>query len=142
MAIKARIGDVILEVETEADLRMLLAAAKSGALAVQAPALPETVTERLTKLYHTRLGSDRQRGLIKALARAPDGLTDTEIRSALGFASNTVLAGVMASISKNAKAVGLRFEHVLVKDTLAGNGALYRYRLSPEMREVVMKAEA
>lgn len=138
MAIKARIGDVVLEIETEADLRMFLSAARAGAVMLSAASRTETVLERLTRFY-ARLGTENQRNLIHSLARTPEGLTDAQIRTNLGIDTNTSLAGIMSGISKNANACGLSIEHVLVRHTLQGSEAWYRYRLTPEMRDVVVK---
>jgi hypothetical protein len=136
MAIKARIGNIVFEIETESDLRMFLATAKAGAVSLGAAPSSESVAARLRR-FRDRLGSRNQRAVIDALIRSPDGLTDVEIRAALGLETNSALAGIMAAISKNASAVGLQLEHVLTKRVLPGPDAWYRYRLSSEMREVV-----
>lgn len=143
MAIKARIGDIELELESEADLRMLLSAAKNGRVLTQPSSLPDTLTERLKK-FNRLVHRANQRSILRALAEAANGLMDIELRTHLRIKDNRVLAGIMSGLSKNASTAGLRLEHVLVKRTLVTQSSTsrYRYQLTPEMREVIVGKKA
>jgi hypothetical protein len=134
MAIRARIGDLVFEVETESDLRLLLAVAKDSSTA-QPAAEVEGVGERLRR-FLARLRSDGQRQVVRTLASAPEGLTDRELREALKIDSNNQLAGLMAGLSRHARAVGLRMEQVLVHRKVRAPGVKYHYRLTADMREI------
>ena len=138
MAIKARIGDVELEIESEADLRMLMSVVRVGAVPMQPALLSETLGDKL-KRFLKRVKKQEQRRILMALADSAEGLTDAELRARVGAKSNTVLAGYMSGLSKNATASGLRLEHVVVKHPLAvqSSNGMYQYRLTPEMREVI-----
>ena len=143
MAIKARIGDIELELESEADLRMLISVVKNGALPAQ-PAMPaETLHDKLRRFYKS-VKKQGQRGVLTALANAPEGLTDVELRARVNARNNTVLAGYMSGLSKHAKATGLRLEQVLVKRVLLAQPStgLYQYHLTAEMREVIRGKQA
>lgn len=135
MGVKAKIGDIQFEFDTEADLRMFLAAAKNGVVSGQVVE-PETFVQKLRKFDQRIAARDKQRSLVKALLAGPEeGLTDAELRAHLGFRTNNELAGTMAGISKNAKGVGLSLEHVLTKRKLTDGS--YRYRLTPDTREIL-----
>ena len=135
MGMRARIGDLVFEVETEADLRLLLRAAKDAGTSEESSITSETVSGRLRRCYAS-LKSDGQRGVIRALASAPDGLTDNELRAVVEVKNNIALAGLMAGISRHAKKAGLKLEQVLVKQVLREGDAKYRFRLTPDMLEV------
>lgn len=143
MAIKARIGDIELELESEADLRMLLSAARNARVLVQPSSPSETLTDKLKRFYNLARRPN-QRGILRALADAADGLMDIELRTHLSLKDNRELAGVMSGLSKNASAAGLRLEHVLVKRTLVtpSSTSRYRYQLTPEMREIIIGKQA
>jgi hypothetical protein len=135
MTMRARIGDLVFEVETEADLRLLLRAAKDAGTSEESSIASETVSGRLRRCYAS-LRSDGQRSVIRALASAPDGLTDNELRAVVEVKNNVALAGLMAGISRHAKKAGLKLEQVLVKQVLREGDAKYRFRLTPDMLEV------
>ena len=134
MSVKARIGEIEFEFETEADLKIFLAAARNGLVPTQPASPGETITERLGRVYE-RLGL-KQRAIIAALNGAPDGLPDDELRAAVGADNNQALGGFMGGIAKSSKPIGLTVEHVVQKQY---RGDHYHYRLSPEMREVALE---
>ena len=134
MTIKIRLpNNVVIEAETASDLRSVLAAIgyPNGAVS-QAPAEEPTITDRL-RTFWDRLGSDSQRLALVVLAANPGGLKDDELRAALSFTSKSQLAGVLGGLAKNATAVNLRYENVLIKQVV---GDAYVYRLTPEARDV------
>lgn len=135
MSVKAKMGDIEFEFETEADLRVFLAATRNGTATSQSGA-PETFVQKLRSLHKRIVGKDRQRQLLKALLDGSEsGLSDEQLRQKLGLKSNNELAGTVAGISKNARSVGLTIEHVLIRNKLA-NGT-YLYRLTPDMRDIL-----
>lgn len=134
MSIKIRLpNNIVIEAETSSDLRAVLAAIgyTNGAVS-QEPAEEPTIMDRLRKLWD-RLGSDSQRLALVVLAANPEGLKDDELRQALSFTSKSQLAGVLGGLAKNATAVGLSYEKVLIKQVV---GDAYVYRLTPEARDV------
>jgi hypothetical protein len=81
--------------------------------------------------------------VIKALAGATVALTDVELRGSLGLSSNSQLAGVMAGLSKNAKANRLAYEDIIEKQRSDGrDGSLYLYSLAPAMREIMSATQS
>ncbi len=140
MTIKIRLpNNVVIEADNQYDLRAVFAAlgiSNGVSQTVQGePPKEQSALDRLQKLWG-RLGSENQRQALRALAEASDGLSDSELRSLLQFKSNNELAGVIGGIAKNAKAVGLKIDHVLIKQVLADG---YAYRLTPEARDIAVE---
>ena len=135
MPIKIRLpNNVVIEAETASDLRAVLAAigyTNNGAV-VQEPSGEPSIMDRLRRLWD-KLGTERQRMALSALVTNPDGMLDHELREALAFKTNNELAGVLGGLAKNAKAVGLKVDNVLIRQVI---GDAYAYRLTPEARDV------
>ena len=140
MAIRARIGELVFEVETESDLRLLLAVAKDTNTVGQPATQTEGVGDRLKRFY-ARLRSDGQQRVVHALANAPEGMTDRELRSVLNIDNNNQLAGLVAGLSRHAKAVGLTREQVYTRRKVRGPGVKYHFRLTADMREIMVSKE-
>ena len=141
MAFRIRARDVMIEVDSDRELRAVLSilgvlpqAVTSGSS--NAVAQP-TSKERLLRFY-SRLGEGYQLQVMRALAQASVGLTDVELRSLLGFDSNMKLAGVMSGLSKNAAAAGLSYGDVVERQPTDGRDeSLYLYKLTAAIREIV-----
>src|SRR5687767_4277604 len=54
-------------------------------------------------------------GILNALANAPNGLSDSELREAVGIESKVVLAGTMSAIAKLAKKDGISYQDIVTK---------------------------
>jgi hypothetical protein len=80
-----------------------------------------------------------QRKLISAIAESER--TDSELRDLLGLDGNKALAGVLSSISKASKRLGLDHVFIEKQESRAGNGEReYRYSIRPESLEEVQRA--
>ena len=137
MTIKIRLpNNVVIEADNQFDLRSVLAALGypdgTGLTARREPSKEQSVLDRVRKLWD-RLGSENQRLALAALAANPEGLKYDQLRQALSFNSKSELAGVLGGLAKNATAVGLSYEKVLIKQVV---GDAYEYRLTPEAQEV------
>ncbi len=146
MSIKAKVnaaGEIEFELQSPEDIQTLLAAAKNGLVALSTAGMMQTSLQRLRAAYDRIRAQPVQKKVILALGESPDGLTDVELREKVGLDNNNKLGGTMAGIHKTAKAVGLSLEHVLIKRSLAGaKPALYHYRLTPDMLDVVASNKA
>lgn len=124
---------VAVEVEGESELGVALRAL--GALA------PAQTTRNRNGSPPRAAVSDRPMGLLHALSKAGDGLTDGELRRAIRVKSNNALAGLMAALSRQAKAKGLTLAEVVTKEELAPGGPdHYRYRLTDRAQELLKAA--
>lgn len=151
MAIRIRHGSAVIEVDSETDLQTVLR--------VIAPAQPRLIPEGDSinvagevhgagENPHRRmvkgLVSDNQRRFLLALAQAPNGMTDGELRNVLGLnggaASNSALAGFVTGIVRQAKRAGLTKQQVLTSRKSGRPGArVYHYNLNSAMREAIMQ---
>lgn len=145
MSIKAKLntaGEIEFELESPEDIQALLAAAKNSSVAIAAGA-PQTSLQRLRAVYNRIQARASQKRIVLALAGSVEGLTDVELRDKVGLDNNNKLGGTIAGIHKSAKTVGLSLEHVLVKRSLKGaKPALFHYRLTPDMLDVVATKKA
>jgi hypothetical protein len=143
MSIKIRRGDIEIEVEV-ADLGTVLASL--GAAPVANGVKPdhdpnERIESKLLRI-RSRLKSQQQERCLELLATSTDGLTDVELVQQLGLRSNSALAGIMGAISKYAKYAvkeGTDYSRVIDKKVRKNEsgGREYRYRLTPEMRDIM-----
>lgn len=141
MSIKAKVGEIEFELDTVEDLMALLAAAKMGTSALPVASSPdrsESLKQRLKAAWNGM--GKRQRGIIRALTQAPDGLTDGELCTNLGIGGNLALGGLMAAMNRAIKAEGLRPDQVILK-TKAPSGRGQLYRLTPDMMELPFKSK-
>lgn len=143
MSIKAKInllGETEFTFETEADYRIWLKVGKERF--TQAPASSQgggepSMHDRLVRFSEN--ASAKQDTLLEALYKTKAGLTDVELRMAVGAKSNQALGGLIGGIAKTAKPFGLAVAHIISKTT---RGAHYYYSLTSEMREVLREAES
>ena len=156
MALRIRLGDVVIEADSASDLQTALSVVnkmkpqhkQETAAPPPAPAATPTmpmlfppkgpVRQHMNLLRRLHGRGDRADGQLKVLrelAGAPNGLTDGELRKHLEYDDNSQLSGPMSGISKNCKAVGLPYEEVIRREKLDGGG--YHYSLTPEMQEAV-----
>ncbi len=152
MSFKVRLSDtVVVEVDSEQELRTILSVAGiSGVSAVTpvhgrnpvrraAVATPDSVSDRLAAFYD-RIHSVEQKKVLHVLAQFDDWLTDDQLRERVGAMKKSSLGAYMAALTRNAKAVDLRFDkHVMGKQKkwTADRKPFYRYRLLPEMRDLI-----
>ena len=137
MAIKIRLpNNIVIEADNQFELRAVLAILGypdgAGLTAQDKPPKEQSVLDRLRKLWD-RLGSENQRVALAALAANPEGLKDDDLRQAILLKGKSELAGVLGGLAKNATALGLSYEKVLIKQVV---GDAYEYRLTPEARDV------
>jgi hypothetical protein len=93
--------------------------------------------------FSLSITSEQQRELLYLLVQSPEGLPDEELRAKLNISGdNKALAGTMAGLSRRAVGFGLELNaHIMTKETKRGpSGRVYRYRLTPQMREVLNEA--
>lgn len=79
--------------------------------------------------------------ILKALADAPNGLTDEELRQATGIDSKLVLAGTMSAIAKAATKDGITYEDILTKETTDNRHGKrkYLYTIKETVRGALLK---
>jgi len=142
MAIRIRVGNLILEVDSEADLRTALAAlnATSNKTVNSSSSGGRSSGDPIADLFK-RLPAN-QKKLLKTVAANQDGVTDVELRKALSMATNNALAGVTAGLTKNAKKAGLELSEIVIKEQRKnGSGErVYLYRVTPAARERLSKS--
>ncbi len=139
MSIKAKLGEIEFELETESDLRVFLAAAKGGTVSTLAPALaPDTPVQKFRKFLKRIDARSKQKKAVFALADSPQGLTDVQLRQAIEVVNNNELGGMVAGMQKSAKYCGLKLEQVLSKTRLTGaKPARFLYRVTPDIRDLI-----
>jgi hypothetical protein len=151
MAFKVRLpNNIEIEAGTADELRVILSvvgvtSGVSSGVPAGPPVIrsstvtPESVSERLVA-FVDRLRSPDQNKVLQVLAQFDDWLTDDELRARVGIQKKPALGGVMAALTKNAKAVGLKFDkHVMgkvVKRT-PDRKPYHLYRLTPELRDLI-----
>ncbi len=82
---------------------------------------------------------DRQKTVIRILVDNPEGVSDAQLREAVGAKNNEALAGVTSVMSKIAKSEGLRYDEIVEKTVLSsevGNHA-YNYKIVNAVRDEV-----
>ena len=141
MGFRVRSRGVTIEADSERELRSVLSilgVVPNGVAPVSAGVVREsTSSERLLPFFRG-LSEGNQTRVLGALAEAAVGLRDVELRQHLDFRNNSQLAGVMAGLSKNARANGLNYEDIIEKQPSDGRaGSLYFYKLTDGMRDVV-----
>lgn len=95
--------------------------------------------EAMWKLFDA-IESVMHKNAIRLLAsKGADGLHVSDLRKALGVPENYKTAGFTASITRRAPAYGLTGDEVLIVEFLGAVAGqrIYRYRLTPEMIEVL-----
>ena len=149
MAYKLRFHDgLTLEVDTADELRVALDVIRAPQRVRQTPTRNITANQTrpapatpvsgslLRKFLKATPG--RQRTVLNSLSQAPQGLTDEQLRTALGLQTNAELGGTMAGLAKNAQKLHFGFEHVLTKtQSKNGTGRHYHYTMTEEMRSVM-----
>jgi len=76
--------------------------------------------------------------LVEFLLEDEGGKTTQEIRATLGYEDSKKLAGVITSLSKNLKRLGLKIEQFMIKETTRrGREKIVRYKLNPEVLHVL-----
>jgi hypothetical protein len=148
MAIRVKVGDVTVEADSESDLLTVLKAVGLSAATTAGKATngsrpaapPNGAPQGKDKLanFPDKLRSEAQRSVFGALLAHPDGLRDAQLRDAAGLKTNTELAGVMAALSKHAKALGVPRDRVLRKSvTGRPPHRSYHYKLTPGLRQAI-----
>jgi hypothetical protein len=81
--------------------------------------------------------NENTKAVIYALANAPEGLSDAELREKMGVESKLVFAGIMSAIAKSAIKVGIGFENVVTRTiTDNRNGKRkYHYILTDDVKK-------
>jgi hypothetical protein len=139
--IKLRVGEVQIEVESEAELSSVLRSLPQ--LQAVTPGVVQEDGSRNSRRYARlvrRLRGGRHWTVIDALAHNDKGLSDVDLRSMRGLNAKMALGGSMSGISKLAAASKLEVRDILQRERLLDvPGARYRYRLAPEFREFVLR---
>lgn len=136
MAIRIKVNNVVLEVDSESDLRTALGAL--GALPDQASVNGRTAAKPSDPLGQLAKSlPPNQKTVLKLLASSDEAVTDAEILKALGMETNLHLAGVMSGLVKNAKRVGLTLADLLIKgeQTNGSGNRAYTYQITAVARE-------
>ena len=139
MAIRMTSAGVTIEIETEADLRMVLRvmteAAGQPRLPMDFPNIETSLDSRLRAMW--RGLKPHQRRMLEFVA-SRDWVQDQHLRAAVGANTNNQLAGYWTGIIRNAKKHGVAPEQVFQKDHRdVGMDAGYWYRITEECRAAI-----
>ncbi|MFC2000599.1 hypothetical protein ACFLXE_07615 [Chloroflexota bacterium] len=147
MAIRIRVADAIIEVDTEQELETVLytlrtVGGQTKSLWPNKDSKPMEATSkpgyRDFQVFFRSLGNTKQGMLIQALAERSQGMTDKEICAELKLKNNYALAGLMAGLSKKSSKFGFVFHEIVVKEVRPGEqGERYHYRLTDDALETV-----
>lgn len=109
----------MIEADTKADLADIIAVLRepqngkqNGAMVVVetktagAASTPTRAAAAYQQLRR-RIGSEKQKELVRALWQERMGVTADALRAKLGYESNTQIAGLLCAITRHAKAVGV-----------------------------------
>ncbi len=133
MPVKVRVSDnILVEVESEDDLRMVFAALglRNGATL---PAERAAGIDPRRQLFRS-LRTKAQRTMLRSLAQSIEGLSDEQLRHALQIKSNNELAGTISGLTKRTKALGLKLGDLLLRERTGRRS--YHYRLTPQMWDI------
>lgn len=141
MAIRIQVHNVVIQVDTGEDLKLVLETLRaSNGNAPVKPLMPTRHVEaglRDFGKFYKQLPTNQQ-NLLRALRQSVNGKTDSQLRTELHLASNMHLAGLMAGVAKNAKKAGFSFEEILTKERRGKPGdRVYYYRLTAAMLEAI-----
>ncbi len=96
---------------------------------------PLPMETRLNNFYSLVSGaSDRSLDILTALAKSPNGLSDVDLRSALGI-EGSALGGSLGGLTKKAKDSGLSPQDILIKKPDGGyqlTNMMYKFMESKE----------
>jgi hypothetical protein len=139
MTIRAKVGELEFEMDSEQDLQVLLAAVRNGKNLGGKPIsilLDEPTADDLSQVWHAVVKKEKQRKVVTALLAAPNTLVkDSELASRVGLQNNNQLGGVIAGIARTARTLGVSLESILYRERSPA-GPMF-YALTLEMRECI-----
>lgn len=140
MAIRVRLGSIVVEVDTPGELFAILpglAAQENKADPIKS--LPQRRERSTLKKLYQKIEGTNQGKLLRFLQQHSDGMTDVDIRKEFTLNDNSELAGMMSGLSKNAVKAGFTFADAIIKEERKGEDKkrAYHYKLSEEMAKVV-----
>lgn len=133
---------ITVEVDTEAELKTVLnVLSKIGPYEVEDKTSQPKIQEKVIDFYKN-IGKGLMLLALQALLKAPDGLTDKELRKLLDIESNNKLAGVLTGIMRNAKKSGIYFDDMINRQKLVGqDGVIKKYKLHGSLRRILSEAK-
>jgi hypothetical protein len=126
-------GEIIVEVETEEELQIALAALghppikNGGELAIAKP-------KNLLEFFRSLNKHSNQYKLLLALRDKPEGMIDDDLCSLLGSKGGSGLGGTLGALTKLARKVGLS-QHAIIKSGWRQDK--FYYQLTDEMLDAL-----
>jgi len=140
MPFRIKINDLIIECDSQSELEQAISVLRcfNREHLKKLPQPSKAIWNKEVGIKFWRNLAGNPKKLVEFLLEDEGGKTTQEIRATLGYEDSKKLAGVITSLSKNLKRLGLKIEQFMIKETTRrGQEKIVRYKLNPEVLHIL-----